>query len=396
MRILLHDYGGYSFTVQLSRALAKRGHRVIHLFGESTQLVRRGYLEKHPYDPENFEVEGVTLSRIFQKYSLVRRRIQEIEYGRLVGAKIKAFKPGVVISANTPLDAQAFILKTCKNNGGKFVYWVQDLIGLATYRILRKKSVLLANTVGKYYQWLEQKLIRGSDSIVVISDDFLPLLAEWGISEEKMFVVQNWAPLDEIPAGSKSNSWAQKYDLNDKFCFLYSGVLGFKHNPELLLKLASHWDFEAEVRVVVISEGPGANWLRDQGREQGLNNLVVLDYQPYQCFPEVLASADVLLAVLDLGAGVYSVPSKVYTYMCAQRPLLLAVPAENLSAKIVTQNNAGIVVPPNKVGEFIAASKVLFEDGRLRRTYATNAHRYAQENFDIRSIAKIFDQLISE
>jgi colanic acid biosynthesis glycosyl transferase WcaI len=395
MRVLVHDYGGYSFAVQLSRELAKGGHEVIHLYGDSTQLVKRGYFGKRADDPDNYEIMGIGLSRPFQKYSLVRRRAQEIEYGRLVAAKIDALKPGAVISANTPLDAQAIIWESCKDNGGKFVYWLQDLIGLATYRILRKKSKLLANTVGKYYQRFERKLIQRSDSIVVISDDFQWLMAEWGISEEKRFVVQNWAPLEEIPPGSKLNAWAQKNGLTDKFCFLYTGVLGFKHDPELLLQLASYWDCQAEVRVVVISEGPRANWLRNQGREQGLGNLMVLDYQPYECFPEVLASADVLLAILDAGAGVYSVPSKVYTYMCAKRPLLLAVPSENLSAKIVTQNNAGIVVPPGNPEEFVEAAKILLEGPGLRKTYAANARRFAEENFDIRKIGKIFNQVIS-
>ena len=33
MRIVMHDYGGYPFTVQLARSLANRGHEVLYLHG---------------------------------------------------------------------------------------------------------------------------------------------------------------------------------------------------------------------------------------------------------------------------------------------------------------------------------------------------------------------------
>ena len=37
MRILVHDYAGHPFQVQLSRALAQRGHDVLHAYCASLQ-----------------------------------------------------------------------------------------------------------------------------------------------------------------------------------------------------------------------------------------------------------------------------------------------------------------------------------------------------------------------
>ena len=62
---------------------------------------------------------------------------------------------------------------------------------------------------------------------------------------------------------------------------------------------------------------------------------MLLPFQPYEVLPEVLASADVLLAILEPEAGVFSVPSKVLSYHCAGRPILAAIPAENLAARII-------------------------------------------------------------
>lgn len=39
MKILVHDYPGYAFPIQLSRELAKRGHRVLHAFASQLQCI---------------------------------------------------------------------------------------------------------------------------------------------------------------------------------------------------------------------------------------------------------------------------------------------------------------------------------------------------------------------
>jgi hypothetical protein len=45
MRLLIHDYAGHPFQVQLSRELARRGHSVIHAFAGGL-LTPRGSLQK--------------------------------------------------------------------------------------------------------------------------------------------------------------------------------------------------------------------------------------------------------------------------------------------------------------------------------------------------------------
>lgn len=49
--------------------------------------------------------------------------------------------------------------------------------------------------------------------------------------------------------------------MDDKFVFLYTGTLGMKHHPELLMDLAEPNQSRPNVRIAVISEGIGAEWL---------------------------------------------------------------------------------------------------------------------------------------
>jgi len=169
-----------------------------------------------------------------------------------------------------------------------------------------------------------------------------------------------------------------------------------KHNPELLLDIALALRDQSHVRIVVVSEGLGADFLRKKKDEYQLSNLIVLGFQPFESMPEVMATADILIAILDRDAGVFSVPSKVLTYHCAGRPLLLAVPQENLAARLVEEIKTGIVVPPNENGRFLTEVKRLIADGELREKYGRNARRYAESAFDIEGITDKFEKIFQE
>jgi glycosyltransferase involved in cell wall biosynthesis len=297
------------------------------------------------------------------------------------------------VSSNTPLDPQFSFLRKSKQKGIPFYFWLQDVTGLATYVILRKKIPLLGILIGKYYIYLERRILRQSDKIILITEDFLTLLKEWGIDQSKAVVIPNWAPIDQISLQPKDNPWTREHELIGKFCFMYTGTLGLKHNPDLLLELARHYQNEKNISIVVISETMGANWLKSKKEELSLDNLLILDFQPFDEMQYVLASADVLIAILEEDAGVYSVPSKVLTYLCSQRPLLLAVPEENLAARIVNSSQSGIVVRSNDSTQIIHAADQLLRNPAECKRFGENARRYAELNFDIRIIADQFEDL---
>lgn len=393
MRILLNDRPGHPFEVQLSRQLAGRGHKVQHCYGEFFQSPR-GNLQKTTDDPDNVEIIAIQLKKPFAKYTFLKRIFQEIKYSQLLVDQIKAFQPDVVIFANTPSEAMALVYLRLRRSNIRFIFWVQDMYGVAINKILRKRLFILGRLIGKLYIALDRYLLYQSEQIVLITEDFRPLLDKWGVQPVKTHVIPNWATLADLPVRPKVNIWAQKYDLADKFCLIYSGTLGMKHNPDLLLKLAISFRNDDSVRIVVISEGLGADWLAKQQRKHDLKNLVLLPYQPFSSLSNVLGAADVLIAILEPEAGVFSVPSKVLSYLCAERPLLLAVPQENLAAKIVIQDEAGLVVAPENSAAFIQAAKKLRQDKDLREQLGKNGRAYAEAHFDIEKITDKFEAIL--
>lgn len=390
MKILIHDYSGHPFQIQLSKYLAEQGYNVLHVYSGSFQTPKGNFKNGN----SNLEICELKLKKEFKKYSYVKRRHQEMEYGNLVTNEIDRFMPDVLISGNTPLDAQKIILKKCGKMNIPFIFWVQDIYSIAIRKILSKKYPIVGDLIGLYYCKLEQKLFKLSAEVIVISKDFCNYIDPYLTNAKKSHVIENWAPINEIDIKNKNNVWARKFKFNDKKCFIYSGTLGMKHNPELLLRLSLELQLESNTKVIVISEGLGAEWLKAKKLEYKLNNLIIMDFQPFENLPDILGTADVLIAILEKDSGEFSVPSKVLTYLCAGRPILLSVPLNNLSAKIVEQNEAGYVVEPDDINNFVSTAKIMINDSKMCKEFGIKARNYAEQTFDINKISQKFISII--
>ena len=141
----------------------------------------------------------------------------------------------------------------------------------------------------------------------------------------------------------------------------------------------------------MISEGHGAEWLSSRSRE--FPQLVLLPFQSAEDFRKALASADVLLAVLEPSAAKYSVPSKVLAYMTAGKPILAAIPADNLAARTISAASAGLTVDPENPSELRRLARSLIEDGDRRRRLGAAGLAYARANFEINDIAARFEEI---
>jgi glycosyltransferase involved in cell wall biosynthesis len=300
--------------------------------------------------------------------------------------------------SNVPLLAHAVVAAILKLAGVPMVSWQQDVrsdaIGTAARHLLGRYG---GGTVAWIADRLERFISRSSAHVIAISESFKDVLRRWGLSADAVTVIPNWAALSEMPVRSRANEWARSNNLVGRNVVLYAGTLGIKHNPRLFIEIAEALQRdEPEAAVVVVSEGRGRTFLEAERRKLRLDNLVLLDYQPYETLPDVVASADVLVAVLEPDAGRYSVPSKVLSYLCAARPILGVIPAENEAAATLRSSGAGISIDPGNDQEAIAALIMLLAGPEKRAQMGAAGRRYAEATFDISKIGTRFESVLQE
>jgi colanic acid biosynthesis glycosyl transferase WcaI len=188
---------------------------------------------------------------------------------------------------------------------------------------------------------------------------------------------------------ARDNGFGREFGISDGFNFVYSGTLGMKHDPSLLVALAAA--MRRRARVVVVGQGSGMGRLA----AAGLENLLVLPLQPVERLRDVLATADVAVAVIEPDAGAFSVPSKVQSYLCAGRAVLLAAPAANLAARVVRGEGAGVVVEPGNGASFAAAGLGLMADADGRRRMGERGRAYAERAYDVERVADRFEEVMA-
>lgn len=390
MRIVVHDYCGHPFQYDLSEELARRGHEVYHVYTRASGGPKAGF---DTGGTANLTVTDIPSSPV-RKLNFIYRWFQEAGYGRLLIRYLKTIEPDVIISSNTPLAAQRKLASWAIGNDIIFIHWLQDIISAAAGTLLRKKLGPAGLIVGKVFHLIEKRILIKSSHIVTIADDFKTYISRWGIDPDSVTVIPNWAPIDKLPVRPRNNAFSKEYNLDDKFIVLYAGTLGLKHNPGLIVEAAQKLSNDKDVMFVVISGDFGMDFLRKEKESHDLQNLMLLPFQDFSRMPDVLASADILLVLLEKSAGVFSVPSKVWSGFCAGRPSLLVVPGENAAAKIVQQSESGVVVDDDTAESLVRQILYLKENNALRKKMGWNAREYAEKNFPVQIIANRFEEVV--
>lgn len=390
MRILVHDYSGHPFQAQLSRELARRGHQVVH--STCTAYVSgKGDLAA-PAAGLRFATigDGVRL----RKEAYFRRLGQETRLGLELARQVRREQPDVALLSNLPIPVLVVAAAVLKRLRIPWVLWHQDVTAVALESFaaadVAKSMGLAAKVFGAGEKWSA----RQAAAIVVIADSFVRVHERWGTAG-KVTVIPNWAPLDEIVPVARTNGWSAEHGLHDVQTVLYSGTLGLKHNPALLVRLAERLREQGSpVRLVVVNDGPAVPVLRDAAAARGVD-LTLLPFQPYERLPEVLGTGDVLVVLLGPEAGQFSVPSKTLSYLCAGRPVLGLMPADNLAARLLRQAGSAVFPPEESALEGAATwvREVLSDPARAERL-GKESRALAEREFALEGCASRFEDIL--
>lgn len=382
--ILLSDYAGHPFTTELARTLTRRGERITYSYCAGT-VSPKGMAGDH------LDAVGVSPGLTFEKYRPWTRLTSEVRYGLALSALVWRRRPDVHVVCNMPLVTAAVVWLLSLPLRIRSVVWFQDV-----------QSGLAAGSLGDGWMTrclssLETFVLRRASRVIAISQELMIEAELRGVDHERIRRLENWAPVEAIPVLARETAWASEHGLTARPLFVYAGTLGRKHDPSLLVDLAAALQADGG-HVVVVSEGEGADLIAGQlQRGAAPNNISVLPYQPFDRLPEVLATADVLVVVLETDAGRYSVPSKTLSYLCARRPILASMPLDNDAAHLLTERaGAGLVAAPDNREQFLAHARQLARDRALREQLGDGGRRYAEAHFDEHAVAERFLALLAD
>ena len=195
----------------------------------------------------------------------------------------------------------------------------------------------------------------------------------------------------------KDNPVSQKLGLADKYIAMYSGTISISSNRALerVLEAARLLREDKTMKIAIVGEGLKKKSLEDKAASLGLDNVVFVPFQPYEELPALLSSADVLLVPLDIEKSQLSVPSKLYNFMAAGRPILGLADSTSEVASIIANTGCGLCVPPDDPHRIAKALLTLKGSPYDAKSMANQGRRYAEQHFSKKEILKRYEELLA-
>ena len=241
--------------------------------------------------------------------------------------------------------------------GRRFVYNLQDVYP----ELGQALGVLGDNYVTRLSKRVESRLRHRADVLTVLSPDMRSKVLASDPGLRNVEVIPNWIDVSLVaPVAAAENPFRHDNGLSDRFVVMYSGNLGRAHGVELLPDVAAALADLDDVVLLVIGAGPAKADIVAEVEGRGLKNVRFLPYQPKERLNESLSAADVALILQRRSAAGLVVPSKLYGVLASGRPAVAAVPPDSEVARVLREEEAGIVVEPESAQGIANAVRDLY------------------------------------
>lgn len=263
----------------------------------------------------------------------------------------------LILSPSPPLTIGLLNLWLARLKGCKVVYNVQEIYP----DILKLKGGMAL----KVLRWMERKVYNGNDAVTTIDKVFYDTIVGRFKEPSRLHIIPNFVDTElyhEVSGQELENlrmRWANT-DLSndtDTIKLLYAGNIGHAQSWEPMIELADRTR-ELNVEYIVIGEGAKRDYVASEIEKRGLEKLHLLPYQPRELMPAILSYSDASFIFMAPESDTDGFPSKVYTIMACERPLLVLsgenTPIVNFlkdkgCAKLITEQDFG-----KKVDEMVA------------------------------------------
>ena len=265
-----------------------------------------------------------------------------------------------------------------------FIYYIEDLFP----EILFDMNYLKRPWLIRKLQTLNKIVMRRAESIVTIEEDMSrKVITNYPKARGKTVDIPNWShDVVFLPASERKD-----------FTILYSGNMGLAHDFSLLEPLIKELLPVKNISYQFIGQGTRVEEIRSIFLKSGEKRVEFRGYTSRDAHGTTLAQAYLFVISQKKETVGDLLPSKLYSYLAAGRPMLFLGPRSSEIGRIILDNDFGVVVENtidiSTAKRYISfLKKNRFIAGRINE----RIHRYSSIHFGLKKSVGYFKQIIEE
>jgi colanic acid biosynthesis glycosyl transferase WcaI len=301
-------------------------------------------------------------------------------------------RPDIILAPSPPLTIALTEWLLGARYRVPFIYIVQEVFP----DILIDMGVLRSRLMIKLLFQLEAFVYRRAGKLVAITEQMRQRLIDKGVPPSKAITIPNFVNTDELRPSPKGNDFSTQHEIDDRFVVSYAGNLGPVQLLDDFIRAAGLLRDDRSIRFLIVGDGIRREDLRLQVAELGLENVLMLPYQPYAWMQKIYAASDLCLVPQSSEAGPTSMPSKVYRIMACGRPVLAYADPESELGTLVREVGCGIAV---KAGEPKALADAIREAAQAPEVLAkmgTVGRKHVEDNYTRKVVTDRYGRLIMD
>lgn len=279
--------------------------------------------------------------------------------------------PDVILATSPPLFVPAAAAVVAKLMRRPLVVDVRDIwpdVALALGELREGRVFDMA-------KGLERWLYRNAFAVTTVTRPFVRHVERSGARE--VVHIPNGTLPETFDPERRSEAATEAVRSQESFVVGYTGNHGIAQGLNVVPPAARALRKDG-VRFFLLGDGPVKNELRDQAADAP--NVVFHDEVPLSEVAPYINACDVMLVPLrDLEMLSEFVPSKLFDYMCCNKPLIVMVDGE--ARRIVEEAGCGVYVPAEDDAALVAAITGLRANPDRAAEMARNGRKFVLANY---------------
>ena len=379
---------------ELARHLVARGHRVTIIASPVSYLTGKGRTAGGRWVERQMDGSQLTILRAYTYPALHRSFLHRLVsfFSFMISSFIVSLgvrKVDLVWGTSPPIFQGLTAWLIAKLKRVPLLFEVRDLWPAFAVAV----GVLRQPLLIRLSEGLERFLYRNAKVVMVNSPGFIEHVQQRGA--RRVELVPNGAETSMFTPSADGAEFRQQHNLTDKYVVLYAGAHGLSNDLGVVLQAAARLSDQPEIAIILLGDGKEKPHLQAQASELGLTNVLFLPPLSKTEMPVALAAADACLAILkpiEMYKTTY--PNKVFDYMAAGRPVVLAI--DGVIRQVIEDAGGGIPVPPGDPQALAEAIRHLAENPAAGIQMGRQARLYVETHFDRTNLANQLADLMVE